>query len=102
MNLGDFNYSLPESLIAQHPLHQRDQARLMVIDRAGQRISHDSFSNIRKYLPENSCIVLNDSRVVPARLLGKRERSGGKVEVFLSRGYPMDIRIRHYCARCGV
>ena len=98
MNLEDFNYNLPRNLIAQHPLHRRDQARLMVIDRNRKRIIHDSFSNIRKYLPKNSCIVLNDSRVVPARLLGKRERSGGKVEVFLlkrlSDGYSYKTLLR--------
>ncbi|MCK5081353.1 MAG: S-adenosylmethionine:tRNA ribosyltransferase-isomerase, partial [Candidatus Omnitrophica bacterium] len=83
MKLQDFNYDLPEHLIAQHPLHRRDQARLMVVDRKKKRIVHDRFANVRKYLPERSCMVLNDSKVVPARLLGKRERSGGKVEVFL-------------------
>jgi len=83
MKLDDFNYSIPEKLIAQHPLHQRDQARLMVIDRATQHISHDVFANIGNYLPKESCLVLNDSKVIPARLLGRREGSGGQVEIFL-------------------
>jgi len=83
MKLNDFQYHLPEELIAQHPLHRRDQARLMVVDRARQMISHDVFANIARYLPEQSCLVLNDSKVVPARLLGKREGTGGRVEIFL-------------------
>jgi len=83
MKLEDFDYHLPEGLIAQHPLHQRDKARLMVVDRKQKSITHDRFANISKYLPEKSCVVLNDSKVVPARLLGRREGSGGKVEIFL-------------------
>lgn len=83
MKLSDFNYTLPENLIAQHPLHHRDQARLMVVDRSRKSIVHDVFSNVGKYLPKESCIVLNDSKVIPARLLGMREKSGGRVEIFL-------------------
>ncbi len=98
MKLEDFNYQLPEELIAQYPLHRRDKARLMVIDRKKKKISHDQFSNIREHLPEKSCIVLNDSKVVPARLLGRREHSGGKVEVFLlkrlSDGYSYEALLR--------
>ena len=98
MRLDDFNYRLPDSLIAQHPLHHRDKARLMVIDRARQSIVHDVFSNIGLYLPKKSCLILNDSKVVPARLLGKREQSGGKVEVFLlkklSDGYCYETLMR--------
>ena len=98
MKLEDFNYKLPEHLIAQHPLHRRDQARLMVIDRKKKNITHDYFSNIRKYLPEESCVVLNDSKVIPARLFGKREHSGGKIEVFLlkrlSDGYSYETLMR--------
>ena len=82
MKLDDFYYKLPESLIAQHPLHRRDQARLMVIDRVKKRIIHDVFANIEEHLPKRSCLVLNDSKVIPARLLGKRA-SGGQVEIFL-------------------
>lgn len=85
MNLQDFDYQLPAKLIAQHPAARRDDARLMVIDRETQRIEHDIFQNIAKYLPAKSMIVVNDSKVVPARLLGKRQKSGGQVEVFLLR-----------------
>ena len=83
MNLKDFNYELPQDLIAQHPARRRDDARLMVIDRARQKITHDIFRNIGQYLPANSLIVLNNSKVVPARLLGKRQKTGGQVEIFL-------------------
>lgn len=97
MKLEDFNYKLPEHLIAQHPLHRRDHARLMIVDRAKKRISHDIFSNIGKYLPPQSCVVLNDSKVIPARLLGKRA-SGGQVEIFLlnklSDGYSYETLMR--------
>lgn len=83
MKLKDFNYDLPQGLIAQHPTQRRDAARLMVIDRARKTIIHDIFRNIGIYLPQNSLIVVNNSKVVPARLLGKRQKTGGQVEIFL-------------------
>jgi len=83
MKLSDFDYELPEDLIAQEPLLSRDQARLMVIDRQAQTIRHDIFVNLGRYLPPESVLVVNNSRVVPARLLGRKRRSGGKVEIFL-------------------
>ncbi len=82
--LSDFNYHLPQELIAQYPTSQRDAARLMVIDRRDGSIRHDRFANVGKYLPPKSRLVVNDSKVIPARLLGKRA-TGGKVEVFLLR-----------------
>ncbi len=83
MKLQDFNYELPSELIAQHPAAKRDEARLMVIDCATQTIRHDIFRNLKKYLPPKSLLVVNDSKVIPARLLGKKEKTGGEVEVFL-------------------
>ncbi len=83
MKLSEFDFDLPQELIAQYPLRARDQARLMVIDRQKQTISGDIFANVGRYLPPNACIVLNDSKVIPARLLGCREKTPGKVEVFL-------------------
>ncbi|OGX30405.1 MAG: tRNA preQ1(34) S-adenosylmethionine ribosyltransferase-isomerase QueA [Omnitrophica WOR_2 bacterium RIFCSPHIGHO2_01_FULL_52_10] len=88
MQLSEFDFDLPRGLIAQYPLRQRDQARLMVIDRRNQAISHDVFAKVEKYLPPDSCIVLNDSKVIPARLLGRREKTPGKVEVFLLKKLP--------------
>ena len=83
LQLSQFDFDLPQELVAQYPLEKRDQARLMVIDRQKQAISHDIFANMEKYLPPGSCVVLNDSKVIPARLLGRREKTPGKVEVFL-------------------
>ncbi len=83
MKLQEFYYELPKELIAQHPLEKRDQARLMVVDRQKKTIQHDIFANVGKYLPAKSLIVLNDSKVIPARLIGAREKTKGKVEIFL-------------------
>lgn len=98
MQLEEFNYKFPEDLIAQYPLRRRDRARLMVVDRRRGRIRHDVFANIGEYLPKKSCIVLNDSKVVPARLLGRKENSGGRVEIFLLKrfadGYSYEALMR--------
>jgi len=83
MTLKDFEYILPNDLIAQYPLPNREQARLMIVDRKAKSITHDVFSHLGRYLPPESRIVLNDSKVVPVRLFGRREKSGGAVEVFL-------------------
>ncbi len=88
MKLSEFDFDLPQELIAQYPLKKRDQARLMVIDRQKETISHDIFANVGKYLPPGSCVVLNDSKVIPARLLGRREKTPGKVEIFLLKKLP--------------
>jgi S-adenosylmethionine:tRNA ribosyltransferase-isomerase len=85
MKLTDFDYDLPEELIAQYPSQKRDEARLLVIDRRYKRISHDVFRNVGTYLPSSSLVVVNDSKVIQARLLGQKLRSGGQVEVFLLR-----------------
>ncbi|HRZ40065.1 MAG TPA: tRNA preQ1(34) S-adenosylmethionine ribosyltransferase-isomerase QueA [Candidatus Omnitrophota bacterium] len=83
MKLSDFDYSLPEHLIAQEPLHERDEARLLVVDRKAGTVQHDVFKNLREHLPPGGVLVLNNSRVIPARLLGQKQRSGGQVEIFL-------------------
>jgi len=82
MKLNDFYYDLPKDLIAQTPLKERDMARLMVLDRASKGIREKVFKDVTEYLREGDCLVLNDTRVVPARLYGKR-KTGGKVEIFL-------------------
>jgi len=81
---SDFWYDLPEELIAQTPLLQRDTSRLMVLDRQTGEVSHRQFCDIIDYLRPGDCLVMNDSRVLPARLLGHRP-SGGAVEVLLLR-----------------
>lgn len=82
-NLQSYFYDIPESLIAQYPLKKRDQARLMVLDRQKKTIKHDLFYNIDKYLPFQTVFVVNNSKVIAARLLGVKSDTGGQVEVFL-------------------
>jgi len=84
MKTSDFWYDLPEELIAQTPLEKRDSSRLLVLDRNSGAVSHKHFFNIIDYLKPGDCLVMNDSRVLPARLLGHRP-SGGAVEVLLLR-----------------
>lgn len=82
MKLSEFSYRLPPDLIAQEPLKDREAARLLVVDKKTGTVSHSVFSGLKKFLPPKSLIVVNDSKVVPARLLGKRS-TGGEVEIFL-------------------
>ena len=84
MKTSDFWYDLPEELIAQTPLQQRDSSRLLVLDRVSGQVAHRHFYDILDYLNPGDCLVLNDSRVLPARLLGHRP-TGGAVEVLLLR-----------------
>ena len=83
MDLKEFGYYLPEELIAQHPMEKRDMSRLMVLDRKTGEIEHRVFRDIVEYLNEGDCLVLNNTRVIPARLLGEKEGSGGKIEFVL-------------------
>lgn len=82
LKLADFDYDLPESLIAQEPAAQRDQSRLMVIRRGSSSIDHRIFSDIEEYLVPGDLLVLNDTKVFPCRLLAKKPH-GGKAEIFL-------------------
>ena len=84
MNTHDFWYDLPEELIAQTPLQQRDTSRLMVLDRNTGEVNHRHFYDVMEYLQPGDCLVMNDSRVLPARLLGHRP-TGGAVEILLLR-----------------
>ena len=84
MKTHDFWYDLPEDLIAQTPLEQRDTSRLCVLDRASGEVTHRHFYDVIEYLQPGDCLVMNDSRVLPARLLGHRP-TGGAVEVLLLR-----------------
>ncbi|MBE0069392.1 tRNA preQ1(34) S-adenosylmethionine ribosyltransferase-isomerase QueA [Thermoanaerobacterium thermosaccharolyticum] len=83
MNLHEFYYDLPEELIAQEPLKNRDESRLMILNRLTGEIKHDIFKNIISYLNPNDVLVLNDTKVIPARLIGVREDTGGKIEFVL-------------------
>ena len=82
MKKSDFFFDLPEELIAQTPISQRDASRLLILDKNSGEITHKIFNNITDYLEVGDCLVLNDSRVIPARLIGVR-KSGGAVEVLL-------------------
>lgn len=85
MKLSDFDYHLPEDLIAQHPAPERDGSRLMVLARDQQTIAHRTFCDVCAYLEAGDCLVLNETRVFPARLHGFRPHSGGAVEILLLR-----------------
>lgn len=79
----DFDYKLPLELIAQTPIEPRDESRLLVYHRNTRRVEHRMFRDIRQYLTPKDVLVLNDTRVLPARLLGRRQQTGGKMEVLL-------------------
>lgn len=83
MNVKDFDFYLPEELIAQHPLEQRDSSRLMILDKKTGEINHKRFHDIIEYLNRGDTLVLNNTRVMPARLIGEKEETGGKIEFLL-------------------
>src|SRR2546423_3173151 len=85
MHITDFDYELPVELIAQTPLEKRDASRMLVLDRREQTWSDSSFKNFPQYLSADDVVVVNNSRVIPARLTGHREETGGQVEIFLVR-----------------
>ncbi len=83
--LDDFLYELPQELIAQYPLEKRDACRLLTLNRENGEVLHQNFTDILQYLQPDDCLVLNDTRVFPARLYGTKDRTGAQVEVFLLR-----------------
>lgn len=83
MKTKDFYFHLPEELIAQHPLKERAESRLMVVDKRSGSIEHRRFKDVVNYLSEGDCLVLNDTRVIPARLFGVREDTGSRIEFLL-------------------
>lgn len=91
MRVSDFHYDLPQELIAQEPLKDRHLSRLLVLDKETGNIEHKVFKDIIKYLNKGDCIVLNDTRVLPARLLGEKEDTGGKIEFVLLKKIEGDI-----------
>ena len=82
MRLSDFDYILPKELIAQHPVESREKCKLMVLDRKSGSIKHRTFKDITSHFEKGDLLVLNNTKVIPARLFGKR-KTGGKVEIFL-------------------
>ena len=83
MNLKDFYYNLPETLIAQEPIEQRDKSKLLVLNKENGNIEHFLFKDIINFLNKGDCLVLNDTRVIPARLFGVKNGSGGSIEFML-------------------
>lgn len=91
MKTSDFFYDLPEELIAQDPLEDRTASRLLVLDRKTGVVKHKIFSDVIDYLNKGDCLVINNTRVIPARLIGEKEGTGGKVEVLLLKRRANDV-----------
>ena len=89
--LGDFNYRLPKSFIAQYPVARRDFSKLMVLHKETGEIEHRKFYNIVDYMRKNDLLVLNNTKVFPARLFATKDRTAAKVEVFLLRELSNDL-----------
>lgn len=83
MKTSDFYYELPQELIAQDPLEDRSASRLMVLDKETGEVEHHVFRDIISYLKPGDCLVINDTKVIPARLIGAKEDTGAKIEVLL-------------------
>jgi len=91
MHISEFDYELPPELIAQTPLEQRDASRMLALDRARQEWVDSYFSQFTHHLRPNDVVVVNNSRVIPARLIGRREETGGQVEIFLVRELEAEV-----------
>ncbi|EGW40397.1 tRNA preQ1(34) S-adenosylmethionine ribosyltransferase-isomerase QueA [Desulfosporosinus sp. OT] len=91
MNLSEFDFDLPETLIAQHPVEPRDASRLMVVKRDGGVIEHHTFRELVSFLKTGDVLVLNNTRVIPARLIGEKEGTEAKIEVLLLRRLELDV-----------
>ena len=91
MDLHDFYYELPRELIAQDPLEDRSGSRLLVLNRSTGETEHHIFREIREYLRPGDCLVVNDTKVIPARLIGSREGTGAKIEVLLLKRRADDV-----------
>ena len=91
MNISDFDYELPKELIAQRPSEKRDEALLLVLHRSSGQIEHRHFYDIADYLNPGDCLVMNNSKVIPARLFGKKEKTGANVEFLLIKRREGDV-----------
>jgi S-adenosylmethionine:tRNA ribosyltransferase-isomerase len=91
MKTSDFFYDLPEELIAQTPLEKRDTSRLLCLDKANGNIEHTNFSALEDKLQEGDCLVLNNTRVLPARIFGARTDTGSVVEFLLLKQKDTDV-----------
>lgn len=93
MKLSHFNFHLPEELLAEYPVENRDECRLMVVDRAKQTIEHKLFKDLTDYFDDGDVMVLNNTKVFPARLYGNKEKTGARIEVFLLRELNTEQRL---------
>lgn len=93
MKLSQFKFNLPDELIAQHPAKNRDESRLMVIDRKKSGIEHHTFKDVLNYFGDKDLFIFNDTQVFPARLYGNKEKTGAKIEVFLLRELNKELRL---------
>ena len=93
MKLSHFSFDLPEELLAEHPSEHRDESRLMVLNRAKQTIEHKMFKDVIDYFDEGDVMILNNTKVFPARLYGNKEKTGARIEVFLLRELNQDQRL---------
>lgn len=93
MKLSDFNFELPNSLLAERPAPDRDESRLMVLNRKEQTISHHTFKDVINFFDEGDVMVLNNTKVFPARLFGNKEKTGARIEVFLLRELNQEQRL---------
>lgn len=93
MKLSDFKYEYPKNLVAKYPAEPRDSARLMVLDRKNKSIEHRSVADLPEYFREGDVMVVNDTKVFPARLYGNKEKTGAKIEVFLLRELNPESRL---------
>ncbi|MCF6296070.1 MAG: tRNA preQ1(34) S-adenosylmethionine ribosyltransferase-isomerase QueA [Flavobacteriaceae bacterium] len=93
MKLSHFHFNLPEELLAEHPSENRDESRLMVLNRKEQTIEHKQFKDIIDYFDEDDVMILNNTKVFPARLFGNKEKTGARIEVFLLRELNADQRL---------
>jgi S-adenosylmethionine:tRNA ribosyltransferase-isomerase len=93
MKLSEFEFDLPKELIAEYPAENRDESRLMVVNRKDQSIEHKLFKDLKDYFEEDDLLVFNNTKVFPARLYGTKEKTGARIEVFLLRELNSDTRL---------
>ena len=100
MKLSNFNFNLPQELLAEYPAPNRDEARLMVLNRKEKTIEHKMFKDLIDYFEEEDVLVLNNTKVFPARLYGNKEKTGARIEVFLLRELNPETRLWDVLVPC--
>ena len=91
MKTSDFDFNLPEELIAQTPILNRSESKLLVLDKTTGEIKHERFFNIINYLDSNDVLVLNNTKVIPARIYGIKEETGAKIELLILKNVSGDV-----------